>query len=442
MSVKNHVRADIQDESGELETAVLDREPQGQHAASSAQRLRDPQAPNSYLDQQRFRQTIENAPIGMCIVGLDGSFLLVNSALNEMLGYTPEEFEKLSFQEITHPDDLEKDLEFLQQTLRGEISRYSMSKRYYHKRGTLVHATLHVSLVRDEQDEPVHFISQILDVTEQKRAVESLRKSEERFRLLTTRLPMGVFQTTVDGKLTFVNKRWSEMTGLSEEEALSQGIETAIHPKDIDHVKEEWKRQASEQREIILEHRIGAGGSGEHWRQVTATSFLDESGAPAGFLGVLIDIQDRKHVEELLRESNAQREIIEAQRAKLSEMSTPLIPIRDDIVVMPLVGTIDSERAAQVLETLLAGIGARSVRVAILDITGVAVVDEQVAESLFRAAQAVRLLGAQMVLSGIRPEVARVLVSISANFVGIETCANLQSAIAYATRIARSGNGR
>src|SRR6185295_2919913 len=100
------------------------------------------------------------------------------------------------------------------------------------------------------------------------------------------------------------------------------------------------------------------------------------------------------------------------QAAALDELSTPLIPISDDTVIMPLIGNIDSRRAQQVIEALLEGVAETRTQVAILDITGVPVVDTQVANALIGAAQAVKLLGAQVVITGIRPEVAQTLVGL------------------------------
>jgi rsbT co-antagonist protein RsbR len=100
---------------------------------------------------------------------------------------------------------------------------------------------------------------------------------------------------------------------------------------------------------------------------------------------------------------------------------------------MPLIGSVDSRRAQQVIETLLEGIAGSSARVAILDITGVPVVDTQVANALIRAAQAVKLLGAQVVLTGIRPEVAQTPVGLGTDLSGVVTRSSLQSGIAYAT---------
>jgi rsbT co-antagonist protein RsbR len=146
------------------------------------------------------------------------------------------------------------------------------------------------------------------------------------------------------------------------------------------------------------------------------------------------NITERKRAEEAIRQRIEHEETIRAQQAALAELSTPLIPISDRVMVMPLIGSVDSRRAQQVIETLLEGIARSGAVVAILDIAGVPVVDTQVANALLRAAQAVKLLGAQILLTGIRPEVAQTLVGLGADLSGIVTCGSLQTGIAYATR--------
>ena len=141
------------------------------------------------------------------------------------------------------------------------------------------------------------------------------------------------------------------------------------------------------------------------------------------------DVTERKHHEQLLADSLAQQEQLRAQEVALMQLSTPLIPISADIVVMPLIGQLDTARARQVMATLLEGIERTRVRVAILDITGVAHVDTAVADALIQAARAVKLLGARAVLTGIRPEVADALVSLGVDLSGIATRGTLQDAI-------------
>jgi len=161
-------------------------------------------------------------------------------------------------------------------------------------------------------------------------------------------------------------------------------------------------------------------------------------------LGALFDADllpaDRRNMIELLVPNFAheqervelQQQVIAAQQAALRELSTPIIPIGEGVVAMPLIGNIDSARAQQVIETLLEGVGESRARTAILDITGVQVVDSQVADALLRAAQAVRLLGAEVIITGIRPEVAQTLVGLGLDLSGIKTLSTLQAGIAYA----------
>jgi rsbT co-antagonist protein RsbR len=147
---------------------------------------------------------------------------------------------------------------------------------------------------------------------------------------------------------------------------------------------------------------------------------------------VFENITELKRAEKALRQSIALEETIRAQQATLAELSTPLIPFSDHVMVMPLIGSIDSQRAHQVIDTLLQGISISGAQFAILDITGVPVVDTQVANALIRTAQAVKLLGAQVVLTGIRPEVAQTLIGLGIDLSGIITRSSLQSGIAYA----------
>jgi rsbT co-antagonist protein RsbR len=154
------------------------------------------------------------------------------------------------------------------------------------------------------------------------------------------------------------------------------------------------------------------------------------AGEAQGIVCVARDITERKQAEEALRQSVVQEEIIRAQSALLAELSTPLIPLNDHVMVMPLIGTLDSRRVQQVLESLLSGVAGSGADIAILDITGVSMVDTQVANALIRAAQAVKLLGARVMLTGIRPEVAQTLVGLGVDLSGIATHSSLQSGIA------------
>lgn len=123
----------------------------------------------------RNELTFAHAPIGQAIVELDGSWRQVNSALLQMLEHDEADLLAMTFQDITHPEDLDLDLGLLQQTLDGEITSYQMEKRYFTRTGRTVWALLSVALVRDEDDQPLYFISQILDITAHKKQVQALQ---------------------------------------------------------------------------------------------------------------------------------------------------------------------------------------------------------------------------------------------------------------------------
>lgn len=124
---------------------------------------------------RRFEQTIANAPIGMALVAIDGSWLEVNQAMCSLVGYERDELLTKTFQDITHPDDLDADLSHVDELLSGARPSYEMEKRYICRDGTLVWALLTVSLVRDGEGRPLHFISQVLDISDRKSAEDRLR---------------------------------------------------------------------------------------------------------------------------------------------------------------------------------------------------------------------------------------------------------------------------
>ncbi|HEY0133416.1 MAG TPA: STAS domain-containing protein [Nannocystis sp.] len=180
------------------------------------------------------------------------------------------------------------------------------------------------------------------------------------------------------------------------------------------------------------------------------TPMFDAAGALIGVAGLSIDVTERlaaqaeieRQTEALRRQAEqlAQAELAEARRQEtiraqalaIQELSTPLIPITDEILVMPLIGTMDSVRAKQVLQAILEGAAACRARWVILDITGVAVVDTAVANTILNAGQAARLLGSEVIVTGIRPEVAQTLVQLGADLGHITTRGTLQSGIAHA----------
>ena len=132
---------------------------------------------NKILEESetRFRSAFDSAAIGMVLVSLDGQWLKVNQSLCDIVGYTEEELLAIDFQTITHPDDLESDLNYLKQLLAGVINSYNMEKRYIHKDGRIIWILLSGSLIRSPEKKPLYFIAQIQNIDAQKIAEQELK---------------------------------------------------------------------------------------------------------------------------------------------------------------------------------------------------------------------------------------------------------------------------
>jgi two-component system cell cycle sensor histidine kinase/response regulator CckA len=171
--------------------------------------------------EERFSGAFEHAPIGVALASPTGRWLKVNRALCKLVGYTEEELLTRSFQDITHPDDLPDSLECVRQLTTGESRVYQSEKRYIHAAGHLVTVLLNVSLVRDSQQQPRYFISQIQDITERKRTEESLRLLSSAVKQSKESIMITEADLDLPGpKIIFVNPAFTQMTGYTPAEVL------------------------------------------------------------------------------------------------------------------------------------------------------------------------------------------------------------------------------
>jgi len=281
------------------------------------------------------------------------------------------------------------------------------------------------------------------DITEGKRADLLLRNGEWLQAQFLDALPVGLCVLDAQGRLFYMNQVAQCLLGTG---ATPFGnvdhFATAFHayllgtdqayPLDRLPLKRALAGELTIIEDLEIQHpnrRITL--------EVKGMPIRSASGSIIYAMASFADITERRMVQEALRLRAEHEEVIQAQAASLQELSTPLLTINTGIVVMPLIGAIDSARAKQVMEVLLSGVAEQHATAAILDITGVTVVDTQVADVLMRAAQATKLLGAQVIITGIRPEIAQTLIGLGVNLTGITTRSTLQSGVMYAT-----GKGR
>lgn len=169
-----------------------------------------------------WRLTMEHSPVGMALMSPEGLFLTANVALCDMLGYGCEAMETMSFRDITHPDDLETDSRLAEQALAGEISSYRITKRYVRADGTVLVGNLSVVLLRDEDGTPIHFISQIVDLSERQAFVERLDAAEQTTHDLRSKseaildsVSVGLLLVDADGTYSAWNHRQQELLDIA-----------------------------------------------------------------------------------------------------------------------------------------------------------------------------------------------------------------------------------
>ncbi len=212
----------------------------------------------------------------------------------------------------------------------------------------------------------------------------------------------------------------------------------AIHPDDRAHAEGFLPRIVAE-GSADIEYRVVDSHGAAHWLHDRGLLVRDAGGAPLRIDGIATDITARKRASEEQGLRQQQEETIRIQEALLRELSAPMLPIDKETLVMPLIGAIDPRRAQHILEVLLTRVAEDQAAMVIVDITGIPMVDTQVADGLMRAAQAVGLIGAQVVFTGIRPEVAQTLVTLGVDLSRVVTLSTLESGIAYARKqVARS----
>ena len=253
--------------------------------------------------EERFRNAFEFAAIGMALVGPDGRFLQVNDSLCELVGYSADELLRRTFQEITHPGDLEADLQLADQLLAGEIRSYQMEKRYIHRLGAAVWALLSVSLVLDDEGRPIHFISQIQDITERKRAEEELATSRARLSEAQRIAQIGDWRRDgSDQPLT-----WSEETyrifGIdpAEGQPTFDRLVATVHHDDRDEFVRTVQQLRKDGRPYEHEFRVVLPGGSLRW--VESRGELVPGTEPPVTRGTAQDVTDDKLAEARLAEA-------------------------------------------------------------------------------------------------------------------------------------------
>jgi PAS domain S-box-containing protein len=276
-------------------------------------------------NEAHFRATFEHAPICIGNATLEGQWFDVNQQLCDMLGYTREELLFKTFQDITHPDDLKASLDPYYRLLAGECQSYTLEKRYIRKDGSVVWVNLTVSLVRTPEGKPHHTIGIIEDISERKRLKEALQASEAHFRATFEHAPIGIGQTTRQGRWVRANQHLCDMLGYTHEEMLTLRFQDVTHPDDVDTSNDRNDRLwAGLSPPYSLEKRYVRKDGTPIWVNATISLIRAQDGTPTYTVAIVEDISERKQLEEeracLLEREQQARAQAEATTRRLRAM--------------------------------------------------------------------------------------------------------------------------
>lgn len=259
-----------------------------------------------------------------------------------------------------------------------------------------------------------------------------LRESEQMLRAILDTLPAYVFWKDLDLRFLGCNRQMAEKLGFGSPEEIVGKTDFDLSPPEFAAKFQADDRRVIKSGEPTLNYEEpGFSPTGEQqWLRTSKMPLYNQDGKIIGIMGFFQDITAEKR--EIQERDQIQQQIIEEQQRALYELSTPIIPIVDGVIVMPLIGSIDGVRAQDIMRSLLQGITQYKAGVAILDVTGVPVVDTDVAQHLDKTVQAARLKGTRTMVTGISEVIAETIVDLGINWDGIETLKDLQTGLKVA----------
>ena len=335
--------------------------------------------------ERRFRTLFEQAAVGVAQVDSKSNrYLRVNQKFRDIVGYSEEELLRLTYQSITHPDDLQIDRDHLTLLFDGKIREFSYDKRYFHKNGTVIWVNLTVSHMWVPGEEQNYHMVVVQDITEQKRAEEALRVNERKYRELTELLPQPVYETDIYGRITYANRIAFEQFEYTEED-FNRGISIfdIIDINDHERVKSNFSGLAQSKKMQVNEYSARKKGGSLFPVSVYTISIVQDT-VVTGTRGFIIDLTERVKSEARFRQAqkmetvgqlaggvahdfnNILMAIMGYARFALKELPENT-PVRNDIQEIQ----VNAERAANLTKQLLAFSRRQRLESTVTDLNGI-----------------------------------------------------------------------
>jgi rsbT co-antagonist protein RsbR len=381
------------------------------------------------MHERLLRALFDDAPYGVFITRPDGRVGACNRHVADMFGYSTEEIVGRHFNDFTHPEDRTIGLDMIRRLLAGTLSHVPLEKRYLNRNGEILWVHLNISVIRNDQGVVEFFVAVFDDISKDRQQTEALRESEQRIKGLLEAIPYALYCVNVDGLCVYYKPARDGADGASPS-FLDKHLNEMLPSDTAAMMLDTIRAVLSKNEAFAIDYQVSDGADLLHYEAHVAPYGANEA------IILALDVTDRREAERYRTETQAA--LIEGQREVLRQISTPLMPIANGVIAMPLVGPVDRERAQQMLTTLMDGVTSHAARTVIIDIAGVPNVDTEVAELLARATQVVQLLGAEVLFTGIRPDVARNIIALGIDLTSFQSAGSFQSAIAIALRRVRN----
>jgi len=431
--------------------------------------------------EERFRALIEHSYDALAVVHANGAIIYASPSTQRVLGYAMEEFVGRNVFELPHPDDLGK-VEFMfAEVVREPESAVATEVRMRHKEGSWrwVEA-ISTNLLSETSIKGI--VVNYRDITERKQAEEEradLLESERKARLQSEaaqqrlEIQHAVSRALMDPALDRGEVASRVLGAIGENMGWDLGALWVAEPQTVVlRCFNTWHAPAirADEYESVTSRMtlwVGEGLAGRVFASGEAiwvsdvlkqgaltrlnavaqegwhTAILSPVRGESGVLGVIefLSRQTREADEEMLQcvaaLGNQIGQFIERRRAEelTRELSTPVLPIRERLLLLPVIGVIDPQRAAQLTDRLLGAIRNNRARAVVVDVTGVAMMNSNIANHLVKTVEAARLLGATVIITGISPDVAQTLVRLGVDLSEISTVGDLQGGIEKAERL-------
>lgn len=267
------------------------------------------------LSEKQFQTVFQQTPTGKAIVGLDGCFVEVNPKLCAIIGYSRDELISRTFQQITLPADLDRDLELLDELVHDKRQSYNLEKRYIHKNGALIWVEISVAAVRDEHRNPLHYVAVVVDISERKKTedlmhryqetlesqvyerTQQLEESQQTLKSIADNLPVLIAHIGSDLRYRFNNEMYRSLLGLIPQDLQGKCVSEALRPEVYAQLLPHFELALRGQRVTVDNIRYRAADP----RVWCATYVPDiRHGRVEGFFVMSQDVTERKLAEKTL----------------------------------------------------------------------------------------------------------------------------------------------